>query len=192
MQWLYDVSPEQWSAFGAFWGGLAQVALVVVGFLAGREWLRQERHRGVREIFDVHSACLNKLINVLHQLRMPRDETRKYVVYTEKNDVLNTFDGYLHELHFCVIRMYALDDAIADAMQQVNVVWEEYRNKFLEYRKMAQNNAVSEKGIIDQEMNRQALNSLDIEIFEVDTKLWIAFVEKQVRLQNLVKKMLWK
>jgi len=122
---------------------------------------------------------------------MPRDETGN-VVYDEKIDVLNTFDGCLRELHFCVIRMYVFDDAIADAMQHVNIVWEDYRNKFLKYRKMAQNNAVSVKGIIDQELNHEVFNSLDIEIFEVDTKLWMAFVEKQVCLQILVKKMLWK
>lgn len=50
MQWPYVITAEQWSAAGDLWGGMAQVGLVSVTVYVGRQWLRQKRYEGVKEL----------------------------------------------------------------------------------------------------------------------------------------------
>lgn len=191
MQWPYFITAEQWAAFGAFWGGMAQFGLVVVGVLAGREWLRQERYRGVREIFETHQTGTNRILNMLKQLYIPRDDHGVYLMFGNHLNVLNEFDGILRELHFCAIRMYLYDDDLCDAMQQANITLEEYRRKYIKYHDLAQQLAVNWSSNAGSVPDVNELNVLEKEIFQVDTNLWFSFVYSQEFLLGVVKKKLW-
>jgi hypothetical protein len=77
MQLPFIITAEQWSAFGAFWGGMAQVGLVVVGVVAGRAWLRQKRFDGVRLLLEEYVLLHHEMQKSLAQL-FSKDINRNY------------------------------------------------------------------------------------------------------------------
>jgi hypothetical protein len=191
MQWPFIITAEQWSAAGTFWGGLAQVALVVVGALAGREWVRQERLKGVREIVEAHLTKTDSLLLALKMLRIPLGKQDLYGELSDRLNLLNTFDGILRELHFCAIRMYFYDKDLGDAMQHVNISLEAYRSQYMKYRDLVQKRIVLTP---DSKISVPAdaeLVALDKELFTLESSLWESYIHEQIVLQRAAKKLLW-
>jgi hypothetical protein len=112
MEWFYDVSPGQWSAFGAFWGGLAQVGLVFLGVYAGQQWFRQKRVEGLH-------ALISECLQIIHDLDVAVDIGRAMVSYKGVQEQQFQIIGEKYiQLMGVATRSRYYDDAVANAITE--------------------------------------------------------------------------
>lgn len=185
------ITADQWIALGTMLGGVAQFGLVVVGALAGREWVRQERYKGVRDIFETHQTETNRILNMLKQLYIPRDDLGAYMMAGHHTSVLHEFDSILRELHLCAIKMYLYDESLGDAIQQANMTLESYRSKYLMYLDEVKKSFNFVSSTTTRATDCDEILVMERELFTTESRLWESFVYKQIALQNVAKKLFW-
>ena len=191
MQWPYDITADQWSAAGAFWGGMAQLGLVVVGAAASWEWRRRERFRGVQEIMEIQQQEYTKLLQSCRSLMVIPEHRGTANGILHANVAQSLFDGILINMHICMTRMYFYDNALSDEIQKVNAVFEIYRAKYLQYRKLSlkpvDNTSQEASAKFDDE-----IRNIENELFSPDSALLNAIIQQQLSLLQRAKKLLWR
>ena len=190
MKWMTEISADQWSAFGAFWGGIAQVGLVVIGAVAGWEWRRRERFRGIREIMEMQQQEYMKLLQSCRNLMVIPEHRGTANGILHANAAQSLFDGTLINMHACMTRMYFYDNDLSDEIQKVNTAFENYRSKYLEYRNLS----LQEGQNVTQEASAKfdELRDIEYELFSPDSALLNEIFQKQLSLLQRAKKLLWR
>lgn len=108
LNWSYEITSDQWVAAGTFWGGMAQIGLVVVGALAGWEWRRRERYRGVREIVEMQQQEYTKLLQSCRNLMISTENRGTATGISQATTALNAFDGILSNMYICMTRIFSM------------------------------------------------------------------------------------
>jgi hypothetical protein len=191
MQWSFIITAEQWSAFGTFWGGMAQVGLVVVGVLAGREWLRQKRFDGVRLLLEEYVLLHHEMQKSLAQLSQ-RTSTGTTSTFEESRDTaMNVLDVQRIQLLSIVSRSQMYDDDLSDGFNAVNEQLKTYRQNYIQYRFLPIGESARELSPEDAQHNDNERRRLAMMLFVPDSDWWVEFARLNGRVMQQGRRLLW-
>ena len=110
MPWPYVITAEQWSAAGGMVGGLAQAGLVSVTMYVGRQWLRQKRYEGVKELIEEFAVIHHEMQQSAASLTQLTGTNGGADWRTMKDAALKAFDTQRIKLLYVAVRCRLHDD----------------------------------------------------------------------------------
>lgn len=145
MQWQYVITAEQWAAFGAFWGGVAQVGLVIVAVYSARQWVHQSRSSAVQlllsKYFDIFHEVMRNISMIKFNIEIASINKNGELLmspnlWTDKDKYLLELDNQRILLLSLSAQCELYSENLYLIMQRINTHLRSFTEAYVEYREM--------------------------------------------------------
>jgi hypothetical protein len=191
MQWWYVITAEQWSALGTMVGGVAQVGLVGVTGYVGRQWIRQKRYEGVKELIEEFAVIHHEMQKAAADLTHHTDTNNSANWRTTKDAALMAFDNQRIRLLYVAVRCQLYDDELSANVYKVNDFSNVFRMKYLEYRSIPIGEdswSLGEEERATNDKNRRALAQV---LFVPESELWTDYAQASKACYLRARVLMW-